>query len=320
MPATPVDEQLFVDSLIEESAERESVVAVLCSDIHISQNAPVARIDEDTWFNTMANHLIQLSAISVLYEAPVIFAGDLFDKWKSSPELINFAMEFLPDPFYAIPGQHDLPNHSWEERERSAYWVLVKAGRIKHLGKGDPINDICVYGFPWGEPITPPNPSSRCTLAVVHDYIWTEGYGFTGAPTDKKVTAFDSQLAGYSAAVFGDNHIPFSCVTSTGCQVMNTGGFMRRTARDTLWDPGVGLLKSDGTIIRHDLGVAKDDVITRDHITPETPTPSGLEEFVFYLSGMQQDSLDFRLAVKTYLEANEVSAAARGILIEALDE
>jgi len=295
-----------------------SVIAVLCSDIHLSQRAPVARVDEDTWFGTMAAHLAGLREIAAEYDVPVIFAGDLFDKWKSSPELINFAMEHLPSDFYAIPGQHDLPNHSWEDRERSAYWVLVKAGRIKHIEK-EIINGFRVIGFPWGSKIEPPQGRGPF-LAVVHDYIWTEGYGFTGAPTDKKVTAFDTQLDGYDAAVFGDNHIPFSCETSTGCQVMNTGGFMRRTARDTLWNPGVGLLMSDGTVVRRALEHATGDVITRDHITPETPTPSGLEEFVFYLSGMQQDSLDFRLAVKTYLETNTVSATARNILIEAMDE
>ena len=46
--------------------------------------------------------------------------------------LISFAIRELPS-CYAIPGQHDLPNHSYTDIQRSAYWVLVEAGIIKKI-------------------------------------------------------------------------------------------------------------------------------------------------------------------------------------------
>ena len=304
--------------------ETVDVVAILCSDIHLSQNKPVARQDKDDWFLVMREHLDELGEIATEHEVPIIFAGDLFDHWKSAPELINFAMNRLPQ-MYTIPGQHDLPNHNYEEINRSAYRTLSQAGRIMDMiptkscsitSKG---HHISVRAFPWGFLIKPADdPNADIKLAVVHAYIWREGYGFHGAPVDRNVTEYDKQLASYDAAVFGDNHIPFQYTTSTGCHVMNTGGFMRRRADDVKWNPGVGLLMSDGTIIRQELECAKLDVISREHITDERLINDGLKDFVTYLSETQKDSLDFEAAVKEYMTSHDVSQSVRTIITEAM--
>lgn len=109
-------------------------MAVLCGDLHLSEKAPVARWREkDEWYGAMARALDELSELSRSYASPIICAGDVFDRWKASPALIHFALTNLPVDMHCIPGQHDLPYHSLENMNESAYGVLVKAGKIEHL-------------------------------------------------------------------------------------------------------------------------------------------------------------------------------------------
>ncbi len=83
---------------------RKSVLAILCSDLHLSLKHPLIRIKEPDWMQAQKRVLLQITAIATKYQAPVVFAGDLFDRWDSPAELITFALSYLPDPFYAIPG------------------------------------------------------------------------------------------------------------------------------------------------------------------------------------------------------------------------
>ena len=108
------------------------VIAVLCSDIHLSLKCPVARSAEPNWLEATKRSLDELRSVAEEHNAHVVVAGDIFDRWNSPPEIINFAIENLPN-CYAIPGQHDLPNHRYEEIERSAYYTLIKAGIIENL-------------------------------------------------------------------------------------------------------------------------------------------------------------------------------------------
>ena len=133
------------------------VIAVLCSDIHLSHKPPVARSSEDDWYAAMARTLDQVLDISNEHTAPLIIAGDLFDRWNSQPELINFAMgsfRAFQHGVYAIPGQHDLPYHDYTEIHKSAYYTLVKAGVIIDIqpssyGHHSSTKDITFWSFPW---------------------------------------------------------------------------------------------------------------------------------------------------------------------------
>ena len=109
----------------------DKIVAIVCADIHLSSKAPVWRSNEPDWFAAMLKPLKQLVQLQAELECPVLIAGDIFDRWNASPELINFAMKYLPIvDTYAIPGQHDLPLHNYEDMEKSAYGVLKRAGTI----------------------------------------------------------------------------------------------------------------------------------------------------------------------------------------------
>ena len=191
-------------------------------------------------------------------DVPLVLAGDVFDRWNPSPELINLALEALePVDVYAIPGQHDLPYHNYSDRKRSAYWTLVTARVVVNLtpGHGFFVADghLVLYGFPWGWKLTrcPAQTNDPLTLAVCHRYCWIEGNSHPGAKPEDHVDALRKELAGFDAAVFGDNHSGFLASRRTGeAAVLNSGTVMRRTTAEAGYNPAYGVLYSNGCFAR----------------------------------------------------------------------
>jgi DNA repair exonuclease SbcCD nuclease subunit len=62
-------------------------LAVLVADLHLSLQQPACRADEN-WLAVQKRYLKQLSVIGLA----VICAGDIFDRWNPSPELLVFAI------------------------------------------------------------------------------------------------------------------------------------------------------------------------------------------------------------------------------------
>lgn len=290
--------------------------AIFCSDIHLSHKAPGFRSLEPDWYQAMRRPLRELTRLAKRLEVPVICAGDIFDRWMVPPELINFAIQEFPK-CYAVPGQHDLPNHVYEDIERSAYWTLVEAGVVQHIEKGTPTRTdyLELHGFPWGSDPSPCTSKERETkIAVVHKYCWTGQYKYPQAPKENEVGNYT--LAGYDAAVFGDNHIGW--IKGTIC---NCGGFYRRTSADLNRQPFVGVLMSDGTIKRHLLDTS-DDVYSKETEASVAETGSiELAQFTEGLLGLKSTKdLDFGVVLQRYCKTNNIEPDVVKLISNAVEE
>lgn len=295
------------------------VRAILASDIHLSQKCPVARSSEESWFDAMARPLAELRGLASRYDVPVVYAGDIFDRWNASAEVINFALRHLP-PGYAVPGQHDLPNHSYEEIKRTAYWTLVEAGLLKDLKPGQPTDigrGVVAHGFPWGHPpksIT--QTEGKIDLAVVHAFIYdTPERAYPGAPPEARASVARAALAGFSAAVYGDNHRGFIDYRK-GLSIINCGGFMRRKSDERDYRPGVGLLLGDGTIKRHYLDTSAEAFIVATEAEERVGKMLDMSAFVDGLESLGGDDvLNFEAALRRFLETNgtEQNVARRAL-------
>jgi hypothetical protein len=300
-------------------------VAVLCSDIHLTSRTPVARSEKD-WFEVQAHYLAQLrliqinatkeydQAVSSRTESvllPVLIAGDIFDRWNPSPELINFALEHLPDRIIAVPGQHDLPNHRIEDMNRSGYGVLVKAGKItcastvrrreksarfvSRLG-------FRIYGFGWGEEIEHnPTDDGFLQVALIHKFVWTPDTGYYNAPDSSRLRKFKDQLRSYDVAVFGDNHKGFLAeMPGTRTVVFNCGGFIRRRSDEVGYSPRVGILYSNGNVVPESFDTRKDqwhhDAQEREKRTEDALVD--IQEFMSRLKDIGEHGLDFVSTVR----------------------
>ena len=295
------------------------VIAIFCADLHLSHTPPLARSGEPDWYAAMKRPLDELRDLAEEHHAPIICAGDIFEKWNSPPELINFAIKHLPE-MYTIPGQHDLPHHRLEDIERSAYWTLVEAGTIReivpHTFTVIDADKLILRGFPWGVEAAKryQGLSDRTPLyvAVIHQYVGMPGSMYPGAPQTASVSspALQDKLEGYGVAVFGDNHIGFGSYVG-GCLAYNCGTLMRRKSDEINYKPGVGLLHENGTVKTHYLDTSEDVI---EAVEKPTDDELDISEFVEELNGLGGDFLEFADAVERYVKSHGIKQCVNEVI------
>ena len=296
---------------------KPTVKAICCSDIHLSLKPPVARAGEDNWLDAQARPLQQLKSLAVKHKAPILCAGDIFDRWNSPPELINFAIRHLPE-MYAIPGQHDLPHHNMETIQRSAYWTLVEAGVIHHTIGRHSSHGIHIQGFPWGKTLEPcVEATDDITIALVHKYIWIKGTEYVGAPKEGKVAKWE-ELDGWDVAAFGDNHKGF-LTRRNGTAILNCGGFQRRHSDQIDYAPQVGLVMDDGTVEPYALDCSSDIIVSTAVDKRTVEDGMELKGFLEELTKLQESELDFVEAIKRAMDERECSTTTRRLILEAME-
>lgn len=306
--------------------EQDKAVAVVCSDIHLRLKPPRARRNEPDWFKSMASVLRQIEMVAEQYRVPILCAGDVFDYWKTEPELLSFAYNYLPD-MYAIPGQHDMPLHNMDAIKKSGFWTMVSAGVIAPmLNAGQPIEvgpSLVVHGFPYGTEIKPLAEDARVPgkihAAIIHSYFWAGEHCFMGAPEAKEATAYADKIAGYDAVFFGDNHKGF-LTTVGGKSAMNCGCCIRKNIDERDYRPRIGILCQSGKIMEHYLSVS-DEVFTTndvDNISGKCKTSIDTTDFVNGLWDMGRQQFDYVLAVEQAMEAKMVKSEVRAEVLKAL--
>jgi hypothetical protein len=295
----------------------------------------------------MERYLGEVTSLCKRHDVPLIVAGDVFHKWNSPAELINFAIKQLSGVLvYAVPGQHDLPFHRYEDVKRSAYWTLVESEAVQNL-KPDmvtyvPQMSLALFPFPWGHPVKSlPKMLTKgfVHLAVIHSYIWDqESNSYKGASEEKKAHHYRDKLKGYDAAVFGDNHRGFQFhfkyakfrpidgdrsvhSGSHFCHVMNCGTFIRRRSDEINYKPRVGILHRDGTIEAHHLNTSEDRFLDDKEIGKIAVT--GLlkaGEFIRDLSNLEgEGGLDFADRLLRWMDDEKVRAEVRAEILLAME-
>ena len=308
-------------------------VAIFCSDIHLSQSPPALRSQEPDWFKAMARPLRELRKLQDSLDVPIFCAGDVFHKWNASPEVINFAIDNLPENFHAVPGQHDLPHHSIEELRKSAFYTLLKTQYISSfvptcrwsVSSGRMTRKkIAVFGYPYGSLLGPCPIKEKDTIciAVAHHFVWKMDKGYPGAPREGLVSAVEASLKGYDILVFGDNHQGFLHHTSKGVTVFNCGSLMRRTAKDLESHPMVGVLTKAGDIFPVMLDVSSDSYThTGGDLSVEGDAQEKLLRDVLEEVGKMRSGLvGFEEIAKRALRRGALSEKARQILIDVFEE
>jgi len=307
----------------------KEVIAILTADIHLSTKVPPWKSAEENWFDAMKRPLGELRGLQLKYECPILCAGDIFDRWNSSPELINFALEYLPDNMYCIPGQHDLPNHNYGEIERSAYWTLVKAGKIRNIPFDMRIHiedskkgSIAITGFPFGSKlISLPSYAKKdktLQIALIHEYKWIKGKSYPNAPIESKLTSSILQY-GYDVIVYGDNHNGWLFANMEGTTIFNCGCLMRRKSDEKHYKPQVGLLLESGRVQSHFLDISKDKYL--DSIDDSAAIEElDIEEFLEELKKLGDTSLEFTAAIKRFFQKHKTHPTVQKILLKAGEE
>jgi hypothetical protein len=305
------------------------VVAILCSDLHLCARPPLARSVEDDWMAVQRRGLKFLDGLCFDWEAPLIIAGDIFDKPNVPASVVNLAIEHLPEEVYAIPGQHDLPFHNSQDIKDTSYGTLELSDRIRTLS---PVNaralknDWRALGYGWEVPISKHKKFKNVTgckwLAVCHSYIWEKfNTSYQGAPASKHLIKYLPPLKGFNAAVFGDNHKGFIAQPNNKEPwIMNCGTFFRRNIDEITYIPRVGLLLTSGEIQQVHTNCGNDKFLQVSDALEALDKLMDAGDFLRELKSIGGSLIDFKEAVMRFCEKNGLGPLVKDFLKEVLDK
>lgn len=315
------------------------VIAIFLADIHLSLKSPLWRSAEPDWLEAQYRSLQQVKELQDEHKCPVICAGDIFDRnkkiadgWDASPELINYAINYLPDNMYAIPGQHDLPNHQYDEIHRSAYHTLVRAGKIhdlKPIGVTTVGEHLILCAYPPGYEI---QAMSGCKddknegdiwIAVAHQYRCIKGKDYPKAPGEAYLHMHEKNLMGYDYVIYGDNHKGFTAYVNEKTTIFNCGTLMRRKSDEIDYKPQVGLLLESGKVVPYYLDISEDrhlDAVDMALKAEEQPDLD-MTELVDELGKLGKSALNFADAIQQYMHrTSSMSPEAKQIVLKAMEK
>lgn len=315
---------------MKKTTTEEKPLAIVCSDMHLSMKPPAARYEEPDWFEAMARPLHELEALRTQYSCPVLVSGDIFDRWNSPPELINFAFRELPREMYVIAGQHDLPYHAGADIHKSALGTLIEAGRVTLvppegilIGPKKDHTFLC-YGFGWNVPVRLKDTAQEIPkVALHHAYRWDDqATAYKDASDENKINP--EEYTGFDYVIIGDNHVMwehnFLVEPQRTQRILNPGSLMRRHSNQAAHTPIAGILWRDKNTWLHKLDCSKD----RFNATAEEPVSDSvvldrMADFLKKTIELKTCTIDFVETMVRYMKDNKVSDEAQQIILEALD-
>lgn len=287
--------------------------AILCSDFHLREDTPVCWINSEEFQEEQWSSIDFVSKLQEKHDCIVVHAGDLFHHWKPSPWLLSMTIQHLPEVFYTVYGQHDLPQHSTELMSKSGLHTLDWAGILHalitcHYGQ-TPTNEASIY---W-----PPNREPKRKILVWHHltYLNKPFPGAAGGMAEGILRKYPQ----YDLIVTGDNHQSFS-TSYEGRLLVNPGSLTRQDADQINFQPRVALWYADTNTIEWVNIPVKQGVISRDHIEVKEQRDKRIDAFVSRLDGDWEVGLSFEQNLETFFNANETRKSVKQIIYKAIEK
>lgn len=285
--------------------------AILGSDFHIRETTPECRTEEE-FLPAQWGKLDFISDLQKEHECPVLHGGDLFHHWKPSPWLLTKAMQHLPENFFTIYGQHDLPAHALADQDKSGIYALAEAGRL-----------VILPGTHWGE--SPSIPSLTIgqgkeiqrKILVWHKMTYQGQKPFPGC-TDPRAGGILRKYSEYDLVLTGDNHKPF-VEEHGGRLLVNPGSLMRQSADQIDFKPRVYLYYADENRVEPVFLPIKSGVVSRAHIERSSQRDGRIGAFVDRIDGDWIAGMSFENNLEMFFQTNKVRSTVKDIIYKAIE-
>ena len=297
----------------------KKAIGIATSDWHLWHTPPVWRSNEENWLKAMERQLQEVFHAAIINDCPIFMGGDIFDRYNPVPETINFLLDFIPEnlKIFAVPGQHDLEHHilSLDSLQKTGFEILRERAIIcpifnYHENKmnyrynlGD---KITLYFAPWGTNLQEIKVDEKkegfIQILIAHKYVWFDDstrYGGSEIPPGK-LSGLKETLQKFDFAIFGDNHIPFTCKVGK-CNVINPGTLCKRKLDERDYKTGYTILYNDKTFEFINFDTSEDKYL--DIKIEDIPTIDfNSSEFLQQLQSMESNQIDFQSEVEKKLK------------------
>jgi DNA repair exonuclease SbcCD nuclease subunit len=283
--------------------------AILTSDWHLREDIPLCRTDN--YWEAQWKKIDYISKLQKQYDCIVIHAGDLFDKWKPSPYLLRETIEHIPDQFYTVYGQHDLPAHNLDLVDKCGINVLQAAGKLTvlkgiHWGQVPRSSISMMFGKKFSRP-----------LVVWHKMNY-QGRKPWPSCTDPLSVSLLRKYPQFDLIVTGDNHKSFT-EEYQGRHLVNPGSLMRMDADQVNHHPCVYLWYAENNQITLKPLPHEPNVISREHIDRVVQHNERINAFVSRVNTDWEAAMSFEDNLEIYKKKNKTPDSIMQIIYNAID-
>lgn len=278
----------------------KKVTAILTSDWHLREDTPVCRTD-DFW-EAQWKKVDFVSKLQKKYGCRVFHAGDLFHHWKPSPYLLSKTIEHLPNDFWTVYGNHDLPQHSIELKEKCGVYTLWQARSLKILQQGhwDDLPDADLDYTIQGKQVY-----------VWHKFVYVGKEPFPGAKG--KARTIMEKYKQFDLIVTGDNHQSF-VYPLDGRLLVNPGSLMRQEAGQIDFKPSVYLWFAEDNSVERVYLPIDENVVSREHIVKVEERDERMDAFISKLNDDIKTTLSFEENIKRFMAKNRMRKPVKDII------
>lgn len=267
---------------------------IFTADLHLRTDVPICRKEtESEWLETQRMQLEFIANLAFTENCPVFIGGDIFHKPNVTDEIKNmFINTFAQINVYAIAGQHDLPNHQWENVNRSSFGVLRNSGVLKPLSEFGMIRH-------FGQELV----GKDTGLVFIHDLVFENNKSI---PPNVRAKTAEQILEEYPDAkwvICGDQHHSFH-YKKQGRHVLMSGCFNRQAADFLNYTPAVWLIDSEANTAMPFLVPDDVNLVTDEHIQVKNDRSERICAFITMVKDSKSISLDFENNVRQAIAEN----------------
>ena len=290
-----------------QPGHKGKVTAILTGDWHLRDSLPPCRTDD--FEDAMWAKVDYIAALQDEYECPILHSGDLFHNWKPSPYLLAMALLRMPERFYTIFGNHDLPQHNIELANKCGINVLIAGGKV----------DI-IQGQHWGQPL-PEEPYEIEDRKILVSHIMTY-QGKTPYPgcTDTPAAGLLRKYKEYDLILTGHNHQQF-VETHDGRLLVNPGCITRQESDEANFRPAVWLWYAESnTVEKHYLPIKKGVVQKPENVERVEERNARIDAFISKLNSEWDESINFEQNLERAITANQTPRNIVEIIYKAIEQ
>jgi len=284
----------------------KEVDAILTADWHLRLDTPICR--KDNFPETVWKKVDFISALQKKYQCPIFHAGDLFDKWNPSAELLSEASKHMPEAFFSVYGNHDTPQHNLELVHKCGLYNLMINGRASvpqnghwNQSLGDGRTGWIVRG-------------RQLTMQHIMTYQGLEPWP---GCTDPKAAKLLRKYSQFDLILTGDNHQAF-VEEHKGRLLVNPGSIFRMDADQIDFKPRVYLWHAaDNTVTPVYIPIVKESV-SREHLDIVKERENRIDAFISKLNGDWKISMSFEDNLEQFKKVNKVKSKVMTIIYDAL--
>lgn len=290
---------------MKRTKRNKTVSAILTADWHLREDTPVCRTDD--FQEAQWKKVKDIATMQKAYDCPVFHAGDLFNHWKPSPWLLSKTIKHLPDQFWTIFGNHDLPQHNLELTDKCGIYTLAQAGKLQilpevHWGQQPSKGSLAFFG-------------RKTLIWHVMNYQgkkpWPGCTDPTSAKLLRKYPKYDLILTGHNHKTFTEEH--------EGRVLVNPGSLMRQETDQINHRPTVFLWYASDNTIEPVLLDYMDGVISREHIEIQEKRDERIDAFISKLDGDWEAAMNFEENLERFYQTNSIRQSVQEIITKAIE-